>query len=36
MNNMLAACYHWQLRSQRYKHPEHILEELKVSLALWH
>jgi len=31
MNNMLAACYHWQLHSQRYKHPEHILEELKVG-----
>lgn len=32
MNNMLAACYHWQIQTDRYKHPEHILEELKVSL----
>ncbi|EJF54315.1 hypothetical protein SapgrDRAFT_2659 [Saprospira grandis DSM 2844] len=32
MNNMLAVCYHWQLHSQRYKQPEHILEELKLSL----
>lgn len=30
LDNMLAACYHWQLHSKRYRHPEHILEDLKL------
>jgi len=29
LDNMLAACYHWQVQTDRYKHPKHILTDLK-------
>jgi hypothetical protein len=34
--SILSASYHWQLVTQRYRHDEHILQDLKTDAETDH